>query len=223
MSVRFEAICVEGEVLRCEIMGKQPRPSLELSPGNDCLVFGKNGLTQIADSSLKRKMVRIKLSSEKQDLVQLELLEPTKVSVNGTMHRTNARHNDIICLHGAECRYDYRVLFPVPAAKTSHTVSNDSSASSNKLSDDVSCPVCLDFMVHCHSVVPCGHSYCQSCVPSNGNCHVCRTAFDVTIPNKSLDSVIETLIQHHPEPFSPDDIVSYNHRKQQVSRKRKHR
>ncbi len=48
------------------------------------------------------------------------------------------------------------------------------------LEEQFECTICRDWMVACHSMVPCGHMFCGSCLgdwlPKNPTCPTCRYA-----------------------------------------------
>ena len=69
--------------------------------------------------------------------------------------------------------------------------------------DELCCAICLDIMVQSTLCVPCGHSFCQSCLahqtPSSATttttattttCPTCRRNITGTVPNRQLDNVI---------------------------------
>jgi Zinc finger, C3HC4 type (RING finger) len=99
--------------------------------------------------------------------------------------------------------------------------------------DEFTCAICLEYQVQSTALVPCGHSFCHSCVmnPKTGKmnqkvCSVCNTRISSTIPNRAIDNCMNKLT--HPDQTSSespsilptDDVQYYQERVQQHMLKR---
>ncbi|KAF8350212.1 hypothetical protein F5887DRAFT_1070419 [Amanita rubescens] len=89
---------------------------------------------------------------------------------------------------------------PSKRNKTMHK----SISSVEDIEDEFMCPICCDIFAVSHAANPCGHSFCGSCGEQwilenkNDRCPICRAKLakdNPTIPNITLDNVIEKYIQ----------------------------
>ena len=83
------------------------------------------------------------------------------------------------------------------------------------IADDLACAVCLEIVVHATTLVPCGHTFCRSCLQNTTNCPTCRGSVQSTVHCRTIDNVIASLVaQQHPHPavFEPDDVEKYRER-----------
>jgi Zinc finger, C3HC4 type (RING finger) len=105
----------------------------------------------------------------------------------------------------------------------------------SSISDELTCPICLDIVVQATTLVPCGHTICLSCIPCtstvacNKECPVCRDAFTQTFPCRTVNNIIEAIIRTQSENsssftmdgFSVDDVQVYRDRCDTVERSRR--
>jgi hypothetical protein len=166
MDIVLQSIPAPNELLRNDVLGGR-RLDVSLKQGAAPLVLGKNAATGIADSSMKRKMISVQAHLDK--FVRLEVLvDLPKISVNGRVvpsAHTNLRSNDVISLHGDSCSYSYKVIVKKPhqqqhalphigsplAAKmrspSKKRKSHPTSTALVDMTEEFSCPVCLDLFV----------------------------------------------------------------------------
>lgn len=143
----------DGETLRSEI---KQRGDIQLSAAP--LILGKNAATGIADSDLKRKMVRIRAFSNEN--IQIEALDEDSASrtlVNGTAIAvepvSKLNHGDVLSLSSSNTSYSYRVFSTAISALSSSPAKRQREKSpatntSKKITEEVTCPICLELMVH---------------------------------------------------------------------------
>lgn len=81
----------------------------------------------------------------------------------------------------------------------------------SKAAEEFSCVCCLEVMVQATSLVPCGHSFCQSCC-MHRECPTCRVAVTGKLPCRALDNAIASLIQEEPGFFEASDVEAYINR-----------
>jgi hypothetical protein len=78
-----------------------------------------------------------------------------------------------------------------------------------KLKETAQCSICLDIIAYAHNFVPCGDSFCYSCIiklvkTKTTKCPLCRVRFnrDILVHNKLLDNMIgETFKEFEAEEF----------------------
>lgn len=233
MEIILEPVMASNEVLRTDVKGVRPRVSLNKHATS--VVLGKNASTGIADSTLKRKMARIQLLDR---FVRLEALdELSKLSINGTTMKspgTKLGNNDVISLIASSCAYSYKVIIknPLPPPSNSRSPSKRKARPTSMvdLTEELSCPVCLDLYVEATALVgtiqfprkvvpyshnwimfqvPCGHTLCHSCLPKllTSECMSCRAPIQQTIPSHITDSIVSQLAAAGN--FSGDEITNY--------------
>jgi len=114
LTVRLEPIHKVGEVLRSDAGGQ--RPEVRIPTDGSLISLGKNAITQIADSGLKRKCVSLQISSGTSGTNQLRVTRAIaqQVSVNGKLVEGNdgvvLLENDILALHAPEIAYEFKVV-----------------------------------------------------------------------------------------------------------------
>lgn len=66
----------------------------------------------------------------------------------------------------------------------------------NRISEEISCAVCLDLLVRPITLVPCGHSLCHSCwtEAKRMDCPECRLVVRCHVPARQVENVIATLV-----------------------------
>lgn len=104
-----------------------------------------------------------------------------------------------------------------PAYKTSYDSKSNplmSKDDSKKVSEQLCCGICLDIMVYPQTIVPCGHTYCGSCLADieKSHCPECRSAMTSLVPALQLKSLIETMVIM-PGVFPQSDSEHYQERK----------
>lgn len=79
---------------------------------------------------------------------------------------------------------------------------------SRVLEPELECHVCAQALYSCLTVVPCGHNFCAPCLlkwrKNSPNCPECRTPIQQAVRNLSVDKVVETFRQAHPEAARSD-------------------
>lgn len=78
--------------------------------------------------------------------------------------------------------------------------------------EELYCPVCLEIMAQSVTLIPCGHTFCNSCVRTE--CPTCRATCPNRVTCRSLNNLIATWVQLPPDisPFPPDDVAFYQQR-----------
>lgn len=77
----------------------------------------------------------------------------------------------------------------------------------DQIEKDISCAICCDLLFQASSVSPCNHSFCGHCLSkslttsrgSANECPYCRITVQQVNRNTTLDSLVRTFIQHHPD------------------------
>jgi Zn-finger nucleic acid-binding protein len=108
-------------------------------------------------------------------------------------------------------------------SSNSHNNNDDNSSSktspvnkddSKMVLDQMCCAICLDILVNPQTIVPCGHTYCGSCLTEIDNCPECRGSITSRVPALQLNGLIESLVQQQvPNMFNPSDLEHYQERK----------
>lgn len=64
-----------------------------------------------------------------------------------------------------------------------------------KISDEITCSVCLDILVRPITLVPCGHTFCQPCwsTAKRTDCPECRVTVKCFVPARQIDNMVATL------------------------------
>lgn len=88
---------------------------------------------------------------------------------------------------------------------------SDVSSSLKLIAEEFNCAICLELLVHATTMVPCGHSFCRTCVASLTVCSVCSSKVSTRVPCRTLDNAIATLVASH-QVFEPDDEHAYQER-----------
>jgi hypothetical protein len=80
--------------------------------------------------------------------------------------------------------------------------------------DQMCCAICLDILVNPQTIVPCGHTYCASCLVEidNDQCPECRSSITSRVPALQLKGLIESLVQK-PDIVNSSDIEHFQERK----------
>lgn len=80
--------------------------------------------------------------------------------------------------------------------------------------DEFTCAICLEYQVRSTALVPCGHSFCHTCIfdPIKKKlmhkvCSVCNTKITAVVPNRTIDSCFHLMVQFQSEQNKkqPDD------------------
>lgn len=114
----------------------------------------------------------------------------------------------------------------VGSTELKRTVQRASSSSldstrAGRITEDVTCSVCLDVMVHPRTLYPCGHSFCGGCISSVDECPTCRQSIHGHAPARTLESLIDTLTTVEVSGCSiipDDDRLHYQERIQKTPR-----
>eukprot|EP00440_Ansanella_granifera_P026233 gb/GFBE01028488.1/.p1 GENE.gb/GFBE01028488.1/~~gb/GFBE01028488.1/.p1 ORF type:complete len:435 (+),score=70.62 gb/GFBE01028488.1/:1-1305(+) len=74
---------------------------------------------------------------------------------------------------------------------------------SRVLEPELRCHICTEALYECLTIVPCGHNFCAPCLlrwrRNSPNCPECRAPIQQGVRNLSVDKVVETFRQAHPE------------------------
>lgn len=85
---------------------------------------------------------------------------------------------------------------------------NNNPPLSRVLEPELECHICAQALYSCLTVVPCGHNFCAPCLlkwrKNSPNCPECRTPIQQAVRNLSVDKVVETFRQAHPEAARSD-------------------
>merc|ERR1719272_1409048 len=78
----------------------------------------------------------------------------------------------------------------------------------NDFVQSVHCRLCGESPIHrCITVVPCGHNFCLGCVlvwrQKSHSCPQCQEPVKQAVRNHSMDGVIDTFLDAHPESARP--------------------
>ena len=74
------------------------------------------------------------------------------------------------------------------------------------VNDEFTCAICLEYQVQSTALVPCGHSFCNTCIvdPTKKKlklkiCSVCNTKITSVVPNRTIDSCFHLMAQFQSE------------------------
>lgn len=98
--------------------------------------------------------------------------------------------------------------------KSEKTLQTSSSSLPSSLADEFVCAFCLEILFQATTIVPCGHSFCRGCIVQCTVCPTCRGPRVTTVPCRTMDNVIATLVQQPAinNCFEKDDIATYQER-----------
>lgn len=224
-----------AEVLRA---GTPTRPLIEVHQAAEKFL-GRNSTTQIHDPRISRKIAAVawrfpndSSASSWELTLKLQVGTQGKVNVNDMPATTDTPlfDGDIIAVLASDLTvsYSYRVEIPDhPTSTTTTTTTSNSGAKKRPapaateaaapaaptvdVSQEFVCAVCLDILVEAMTAVPCGHSFCRSCIAGNvRQCPTCRTRLVCQpFPSRQLDEAIAQLVDGQPEMFQGDDVEQY--------------
>ena len=76
------------------------------------------------------------------------------------------------------------------------------------VNDEFTCAICLEYQVHSTALVPCGHSFCNTCIiePTKKKlkhkvCSVCNTKVTSVVPNRTIDSCLHLMAQFQTDQY----------------------
>eukprot|EP00931_Biecheleriopsis_adriatica_P100828 TRINITY_DN76068_c0_g1_i1.p1 TRINITY_DN76068_c0_g1~~TRINITY_DN76068_c0_g1_i1.p1 ORF type:complete len:463 (+),score=59.49 TRINITY_DN76068_c0_g1_i1:33-1391(+) len=79
---------------------------------------------------------------------------------------------------------------------------------SRALEPELECHICTEALYQCLTLVPCGHNFCAPCLlkwrKNSPNCPECRAPIQQGVRNHSVDKVVESFRQAHPEACRSD-------------------
>jgi hypothetical protein len=86
----------------------------------------------------------------------------------------------------------------------------ESAATTTAIAEEFMCAFCLDVLVQATTLVPCGHTFCLSCV-KHKTCPTCRADINTTVPCRAMSNAIQamTCTQSY---FTQDDLEVYRQR-----------
>jgi hypothetical protein len=74
------------------------------------------------------------------------------------------------------------------------------------VNDEFTCAICLEYQVQSTALVPCGHSFCNTCIVDSEKkklkikiCSVCNTKITTVVPNRTIDSCFHLMVQFQSE------------------------
>ena len=109
------------------------------------------------------------------------------------------------------------VIAGIPASATAHCPpESNPHTSRSEVAEELLCAFCLEILVCATTLVPCGHSFCRSCLVNVKECPTCRGAVQTTVHCRTVDNIISSIVAH-PHPtlglvFAPDDVEKYHER-----------
>lgn len=196
MNIHLVVIEGKGEVLQS---GCARRPDLNISLGdNQEFFFGCNYATKIADSSVGRWEYAICKCG---GLCFVEALS----GGNAVMV------NDLILLPGTKQVLKEGDRLKFVNGKYGYTVvSMADERVSGGYFDEVICAVCHGILVKPKITVPCGHTFCEECMPGeNEICYVCRSQVKIQVPCLQLQNLIDELVKNKRRRLLPADVALY--------------
>ena len=215
--------------LRVELPGKnqdgKERRSQKLS-------IGRNETTQIKDERVSRLLALLEYTGE--FAVIKILIEGHELHLNDdkiTESSISLREGDVLYLLSGK-QYGYRVHYydekpdlklTTKKSQIKQTIQN----ARHSMAEEFTCSICMEILVKSHVCHPCGHLFCESCIPcideynTNNNrnlkgrkkkqlsCPTCRACPIKLSSLKALDNVIWTMTLQGGYYFSKDDVEHY--------------
>jgi hypothetical protein len=77
------------------------------------------------------------------------------------------------------------------------------------IAEEMMCACCLEIQVRSTTLVPCGHTFCETCCTSAEECPTCRLSVAQRAPCRNLRNMIGLLVQQQPPIFSADDLTVF--------------
>ena len=172
----------------------------------DCpTVIGQN---EVAGMTLQQNFPQELLKVEWRDgvLYATALNDNHKVQIQDRqLHgETVLHHGDTLSLWNNEFSYQVRYSERITGS------SELSSMAKRKLTDHVTCAVCMELLVSSLIIVPCGHRFCHDCCIAARECPLCRSVVKSRIQDKCLDSLVLELVQERC--LDADDSATYLNR-----------
>lgn len=91
-----------------------------------------------------------------------------------------------------------------------------------QVGEQAMCAICMEIMVEPRTIVPCGHSFCKSCLLNQHECAECRGPIQGQVQCRSLQNLIASLVDVSTQQgsavsvFDKEDLESYQNRKKNV-------
>mmetsp|Transcript_40072 Transcript_40072/g.115556 ORF Transcript_40072/g.115556 Transcript_40072/m.115556 type:complete len:406 (-) Transcript_40072:147-1364(-) len=176
----------------------------------------------VSDSRVSQLHFSLKLRAARGGLVTLELLDQSTNGtwVNGKRVGRNASvplaiGDHIVALpaslvgraaevgflllhdsHGARCGGGQESQESFPPSPRDVSVPLD-------IENALRCGICTDTLLHCLTLVPCGHNFCTACLVKwrrrSYTCPECREPVQQAVRSTSIDRLVDTFLLAHPE------------------------
>lgn len=191
-------------------------------------------------SGAARAMSAHDYNNEHQDNQNNSRVEPTTHHVATQQHLLHAR--EFCSVHGSKSSANKKVqqmLVAMPKTTSSITIPGQARSINQGPSKqpirtkrardedvmtpfpDITCPICLELLVATELVIPCGHAFCQSCVPKHGACPMCYANIEGTVMCKRMDAVTSFIVANFSHRVERDDVDHYHERVQKCARQSK--
>jgi Zinc finger, C3HC4 type (RING finger) len=102
---------------------------------------------------------------------------------------------------------DNDISEPLPAVSSTNQhylelVDQQQKLMQQMVNDEFTCAICLEYQVQSTALVPCGHSFCNTCIVDSTRkklklkiCSVCNTKITSVVPNRTIDSCFHLMVQ----------------------------
>jgi RING-type zinc-finger len=176
------------------------RPALHLHQ-NRPIVIGRSIFNSaIQPKHVSRELIEVEWKNGTLRIKALKDIHFVRVKNEPLIQEAVLMNDDIISLWND--KYSYKVRYHIHDKQDLPISSN----ARRKLTDHLTCPICLEILTDVVIIVPCGHKFCRKCC-SRKDCATCRAPVQSILDDKYMNELIIDLVRE--KCLDPDDSDAY--------------